>query len=529
MTLIEERLALLTPEMLRGLRRGVEKESLRVTADGRLANTPHPSTLGSPLTHRHITTDFSESQIELVTGVHTDPDACAAELRELHQFVYRNIGQEILWCSSMPCLLPAEGAIPIGRYGKSNIGRAKTLYRLGLSYRYGRRMQTISGVHYNFSLPETAWTVLQGVRGRYGSTRECQDAGYFSLIRNFHRHSWLLLYLFGASPALCQSFLAGQDPNLRSLGAGTRYLPDATSLRMGPHGYQSEVQAGLTVSNNCLASYARSLYRALTETYPAYAAIGLRDGNGYRQLSTAVLQIENEFYGPIRAKRPVRRGERPLHALAERGLEYVEVRCLDLDPFSSIGISAATMRFVDIFLLHCSLSPSPPDTPNEIRANHHNQFLVAQSGRKGGLELVRTGRKASLSDWGAQLLAECTPIADALDTAWGGHAYSDCLVRASSLLQDSSLTPAARVLREISQRHGDSYLQFALARSRRYRDELLRPPYPGKRESRLKREARQSLAMQREIEAKDSVTFDRFRQEYVSQDFLNSMEGLMNP
>jgi glutamate--cysteine ligase len=427
----------------------------------------------------------------------------------------------------MPCLLPAEDAIPIGRYGNSNIGMAKTLYRIGLSHRYGRHMQTISGVHYNLSLPEATWTALQS-EGRYGSTRECQDAGYFSLIRNFQRHSWLLLYLFGASPALCQSFLAGQDHDLRSLGANTCYLADATSLRMGPHGYQSEVQAGLTVSNNCLASYARSLSRALTETYPAYAAIGLRDGNGYRQLSTTVLQIENEFYGPIRAKRPVLRGERPLHALAERGVEYVEVRCLDLDPFSSIGISAATMRFVDIFLLHCSLSTSPSDTPNEIRANHHNQFLVAQYGRKEGLELVRTGRKALLSDWGGQLLAECTPIADALDTAWGGRAYSDCLASASSVLQDSSLTPAARVLREISQHYGNSYLQFALNYSRRYRDELLSPPYPGKRESRLKREAKRSLAMQRAIESKDSVSFDRFRQEYVSQDLLNSMEGLVN-
>ena len=119
----------------------------------------------------------------------------------------RSIGDELLWASSMPCNLPADEAIPIGRYGTSNVGRAKTVYRMGLSYRYGRRMQTISGIHYNFSLP--------GV----GSD------GYFALIRNFRRLSWLLLYLFGASPAVCTTFVEGRNHQLQELAPGTLYLP----------------------------------------------------------------------------------------------------------------------------------------------------------------------------------------------------------------------------------------------------------------------------------------------------------------
>ena len=225
--------------------------------DGSLALTPHPARLGSALTHPNITTDFSESQLELITGVHPDADACLQELTEIHQVVIRAIGDELLWASSMPCNLPADEAIPIGRYGTSNVGRAKTVYRTGLSYRYGRRMQTISGIHYNFSLP--------GI----GSD------GYFALIRNFRRLSWLPLYLFGASPAVCTSFVEGRAHELKELSPGTLYLPHATSLRMGRLGYQSDAQASLIVSYNNLKSYAASLHEALTRPYPPYEKIGI--------------------------------------------------------------------------------------------------------------------------------------------------------------------------------------------------------------------------------------------------------------
>ena len=360
---VEERLKNYTPQELTALRRGIEKESLRVRADGALADTPHPAALGSALTHEHITTDFSESQLELITGVHAGVDGCLEELTRIHQFVYAVLaneagsqageaGSEILWASSMPCRLPQDDEIPIGRYGSSNIGRMKSIYRHGLSHRYGRRMQTISGIHYNFSVPDAS------------------TGDYFDLIRNFRRQSWLALYLFGASPAVCSTFVAGRPHELQELRAGTMYLPHATSLRMGRLGYQSDAQASLCVSYNGLDGYAASLHEALTRPYPPYEKIGLQDanhpGSNYRQLSTSLLQIENEFYSTIRPKRSIRPGERPLHALRERGVEYVEVRLMDLDPFEAVGINAQTMRLLDVLLLHCLLSDSPPDTPAEI-------------------------------------------------------------------------------------------------------------------------------------------------------------------
>ena len=518
---LEKRLRVLAPEMLRGLRRGIEKEGLRATPDGTLAATPHPAGLGSPLTHPHITTDFSESQLELITGVHGEVAGCRDELTEIHQAVYRNIGDEVLWGMSMPCTLPADDEIPLARYGNSNVAQAKTIYRRGLSYRYGRRMQTISGIHYNFSLPEAAWPVLQQADERGGPARAHQDDAYFALIRNFRRHSWLLLYLFGASPAVCTGFVAGRTHVLQELKPGTMYLPHSTSLRMGPLGYQSDAQASLAVSYNCLESYARSLYAALTEPYPQYAAIGITDGTDYRQLSTTLLQIENEFYGTIRPKRPVQPGERPLHALSERGVEYVEVRCMDIDPFCAIGINADTMRFLDVFLLHCLLTESPPDTPQEIAANSRNQHRVALRGREPALRLDRHGREITLATWSEELLRECASVAAALDDAYRTGAYRDVLSAARAAIAEPSATPSARVLREMEQSHDRSHLRFGLAQSLRHRKHLLELPWAAAAQARHARLAEESRRAQAQIEAADTVPFETYRRQYLALELLS--------
>ncbi|HZE90652.1 MAG TPA: glutamate--cysteine ligase, partial [Rhizobacter sp.] len=382
MSSLQERLLALSPALLKGIRRGIEKESLRAQPSGDLALTPHPLPLGSALTNPNLTTDFSESQIELVTGVHDGVEAVLQELTQIHQFVYRVLreaGDEMLWVASMPCSLPTDETIPLGRYGSSNVGRAKSVYRMGLGHRYGRRMQTISGIHYNWSLPGVS------------------NEQYFSLIRNFRRHSFLLLFLFGASPAVCSSFVKGRPHELQPLADQSLYMPHGSSLRMGRLGYQSDAQASLSVSYNSLEGYGASLQDALTRPYPPYDAIGVcNPGGEYNQLATSLLQIENEFYGTIRPKRVIYPGERPLHALRERGVEYVEVRCMDLDPFEPVGIGASTMRFLDQFLLHCLLADSPPDTPREIAAIGGNQHAAAARGREPNLKLNRNEKLVTL-------------------------------------------------------------------------------------------------------------------------------------
>ncbi|MDQ6916688.1 MAG: glutamate--cysteine ligase [Pseudomonadota bacterium] len=501
---LEERLSALPRETLNSLRRGIEKESLRVQPDGMLASTPHPARLGSALTHPNITTDFSESQLELITGVHASADACLNELTEIHQFVYRVIGEELLWAASMPCRLPAEDKIPLGRYGTSNVGRAKSVYRMGLSHRYGRRMQTISGIHYNFSLP--------------GSL---SNDAYFSLIRNFRRHSWLLLYLFGASPAVCSTFVEGREHGLDRLSGDTLYLPYATSLRMGRLGYQSDAQLSLAVSYNSLEGYGASLQEALTRPYPAYEAIGIRKGEDYRQLATSLLQIENEFYGTIRPKRVIRPGERPLHALRDRGVEYVEVRLMDLDPFHPVGIVAGTIRLLDVFLLHCLLSDSPPDTPQELSAIAGNKQRVASRGREPGLRLTREAAEVQLADWGAEVLAECEQIAAALDAATEGNLHRQALSAAAAAIADPASTPSARVLRSMARDHDNSYVHFVLAQSRAHRDTIMKLPLSQEVVNRFAAEAEASIVEQRRIEAADTLPFETYRRLYLAPVRLN--------
>jgi glutamate--cysteine ligase len=515
---LTSQLANLPDAQLRAMGRGVEKESLRSQPDGGLAFTPHPAALGSALTHPHITTDFCESQLEFVTGVHPDAQACLNELTQIHQFSYRalkDLGKEMLWVSSMPCGLPTDETIPLGRYGSSNVGRAKSVYRMGLGHRYGRRMQTISGIHYNWSMP--------------GISTEA----YFGLIRNFRRHSFLLLYLFGASPALCSSFVEGRDHGLQVLKGKTLHMPHATSLRMGRLGYQSDAQASLSVSYNSLESYAASLQEALTQPYPPYEAVGIRNpGGDYNQLATSLLQIENEFYGTIRPKRVIHSGERPLHALRERGVEYVEVRCMDLDPFEPVGIAAPTMRFIDMFLLQCLLSPSPDDTPSEIAALGRNQQAVAARGREPGLLLERGDVEVTLTSWGSELLQGMLPLAERLDglnhSEGGGTAYRDALDIANARMADSKLTPSAHVLEVMQTEFDGSYVAFTRAQSARTQAHLLKLPFSAELQTQFVAMADASMQLQKQIEASDTLSFEDYRQHYLSVERLG-VSGVRAP
>ena len=512
MSNLQEALSMLAPARLQGIRRGIEKESLRATPTGALAMTPHPTALGSALTHPNITTDYSESQLELITGVHASVEQCLEELTQVHQFTYRALGEELMWVGSMPCILPADENIPIGRYGSSNVGRAKSVYRMGLAHRYGRRMQTISGIHYNWSLPGVS------------------DAQYFGLIRNFRRHAFLLLYLFGASPAACSTFVANRKHELQALTPGTVYMPYGTSLRMGRLGYQSEAQASLAVSYNSLDGYAASLHEALTKPYPAYEKVGITNPGGeYNQLATTLLQIENEFYGTIRPKRVIRPGERPLHALRERGVEYVEVRLMDLDPFVPVGIKAQTIRFLDVFLLHCLLADSPEDTPQEIAALGRNQHRTAAFGRDPAVMLEREGREVKLTQWGAEIVAQCGPIARMLDEVHDTTDYGDALRAAEALLQNPDMLPSARVLSAMARDHANSFAAFTLAQSEQAKAKLLKLPYTGGLHARMEAIAKQSIEDQVAVEKADTLPFEQYRQQYISPERLGLTQQAVAP
>ena len=503
--------------LLAGIRRGMEKESLRITQDGHLARTPHPASLGSALTHPCITTDYSEALLEFITGASTDTGAVFGELDAIHRFVYRNIGDELLWTSSMPCVLAQGEEIPVAQYGSSNIARMKTIYRVGLGHRYGRPMQAIAGIHYNFSLDDVFWEWLRKTSGADIGLSDFKAAQYFALIRNFHRYSWLLVYLFGASPALCRTFVEGREHGLQSLSGGTLYAPYGTSLRMGDLGYQSDAQRSIDVPYNGLNDYLSSLEHAIAVPHPEYEAIGLYRNGEWMQLSTSLLQIENEFYSTIRPKRVTRSGEAPRHALRERGVEYIEVRCLDIDPFQPTGISEDTARFLDAFLLFCLLNPSPPTDAHARSRARANLRTVVNRGREPGLLLSGTDdTPVSLRDWGLQLVADIARIGALLDTGGSAGIHAQTIAIQRAKLEDPSATPSARVLRELAE-HGNSFFRFALSQSMAHREHFLSRPLDPVEDAHFKQMARDSLAEQARIEAADTLPFETYLAQYFAQ------------
>ena len=532
-TLLTRRLALLAEEkhraVLAGGLRGIERETLRVDRAGHLVRTPHPAALGSALTHPQITTDYAETLLEFITPAEQDIGVTLAKLDGIHRYAYSKLGNELLWSQSMPCALPAEEEIEIAWYGTSNLGTLKHVYRRGLALRYGKAMQCIAGIHYNYSLNERLWRVLaENETGdqpdaKRLTPRAYQSEAYLATIRNFRRYSWLLMYLFGASPVLSSGFLRGRPHKLETLSADTLYLPYATSLRMSDLGYQNDAQSGLSPHENCLDSYVAALTKAVNQPYEPYAKLGTKRDGEWIQLSTNVLQIENEYYSTIRPKRVIQTGERPIQALCARGVQYIEVRCMDVDPFEPVGISETAGRFLDAFLLFCALEESPQITPEESARHTENFARTVKEGRRPGLTLNNGTAEVPLTAWGAELLERIRPAAALLDTLRGDSVHGDALAAQSLKLGDASLTPSAQVL-EALKAHHNSFNAFALAQSEKHAA-YFRSHAPSADEAAyFDGLAAVSLAEQAEMEAAPQSNFDDYVAAYRNSNLCQSRQ-----
>lgn len=505
--------------LLSDIRRGVEKEGLRVDTQTFLSSTSHPKALGSALCNSHITTDYAEALLELITSPRSSVEELHTDLHQVHQFVAQHIGDEVMWNQSMPAYLPPESDIQIGWYGTSNTGLFKNIYRRGLAERYGKRMQCIAGVHYNYSLPDEIWPLLE-MEGR--TLQEQRSNGYLALIRNFTRYSWLLMYLFGASPLVSKDFLRGHNLALEQIGPDSYCLPWATSLRMSNLGYQNkEAQAELQLCYNDLDTFLLRMRRAATTPWPAYAAIGTHRDGEWIQLNTHILQIENEYYSNIRPKRTPEPTERPATALANRGVEYIEVRCLDIDPFDPVGLSAASARFMDAFLLFCAAEPSPifPDG-GFCQDSKDNFALVVTEGRKPGL-LLRNQYKQDieLKSWAEDILLAMKPYVELFDKGTGTQLYQDALDEQFAKVQDASLCPSAKLLQRVKD-SGHSFVDFTYEQSQAHKAELLKHALPADVLQQFTDEATTSLQQQTQIEAAEAnQAFDEYMQ--LFEDKLN--------
>ena len=518
--LLKQRLQLINtpahlPLLQQGLR-GIERETLRVDPQGQLRLSPHPVALGSALTNPLITTDYSESLLEFITPAEPDIAIALDKLDGIHRFAYTKFAGEMLWNNSMPCDLPEEKDIPIAWYGTSHIGMIKHVYRRGLALRYGKSMQCIAGIHYNYSLSEDLWKLIAKAEGDTRNHQDFQSESYIAVIRNFHRYSWLLMYLFGASPALSKNFLRRRQHNLESLSDDTLYLPYATSLRMSDLGYQNNVQDGLVPPYNSLLEYMRSLSLAVRKPYPPYAELGIKKDGEWMQINSNVLQIENEFYATIRPKRVIKTAERPVEALCARGVQYIEVRCMDVDPFDALGINLPTARFLDAFLLFCALDESPLTNPIEGQENLDNFALTVKYGRQPGLMLRTQDKEISLQAWGEMLLEKILPIASLLDQQSHTTEHQESLSAQLEKLRNPELTPSARVLEAIKQ-HDHSFAKFALAQSQHFAEHFKRNPPSAEVQTYFEQLAQTSIAEQTAMEDNQTGSFDEFIEDYRSR------------
>ncbi len=502
--------------VLAGMKRGLEKESLRITPDGHLAQTPHPRALGAALAHPFITTDFSEALLEFITPAFTSYDEPMEFLQRLHRFAYHHMGDERLWVASMPCLLETDAQIPLAQYGTSNVGQLKTLYREGLGHRYGRAMQTIAGIHYNVSFPDTIWPLLASHLSASAditlsvdsSLRELRDVGYFHIIRNFQRYHWWLVLLMGASPQVCHSFL-------RAVNRPDAILSDtATSLRMSDLGYQNSQQGQLYICHNNLPGFINTLDRAIHTPHPPYQIYnGLHEGKRW-QLNDQLLQIENEYYAPIRPKRVVAPGQRSLAALRQSGVEYLEVRCLDLNPYEPVGIHADQMRCIDLFLLTCLLLPSPELKPDESRINQQNLSAVVNRGRDRQQTLILNGQEKTIMQHAQQLGDQLQQMAQWLDGA-GEHVYRAALEPYRQAITQPQQLLSARIVADVAQQSSGAFYTWAMQQSQRRRDHFLAWSLPDAALQSCEAWAIKSWQEQHQLEQQQDLSFDDYLQQYL--------------
>jgi len=479
--------------------------------DGSLSQAAHPKCLGSPLTHPYITTDYSESLIELITPVCTSATGVIESLHSLHQFVIQNLQNESLWAASMPCILNGEDNIPVANYGNSNIGKMKRAYRNGLSHRYGKTMQSIAGIHFNLSLSDDFWKLWKDAQHSDLPLKDFKSQSYFRLIRNFYRTYWAILYLFGASPAVCGSFLSGRNHHLIPFGSGTYYLPNATCLRMSKIGYQSEAQSQINISFNGVVEYCESLIEATSSPYPPYEAIGIKRDNEYLQLNSNLLQIENEYYAPIRPKRIARPGEKPTHALREHGVEYIEIRSIDLNPFVLGGIDSTGVLFLELLLLGCLFSDDTPLSRNEFLDLTVTHDKVMTGGRD--LDLI-VEDNLTITTAGHNLLDRLEPLSELLDH-YGKPGYTTALNDQRAKFDTPKLTPSGQILETMTD-NNLSFFCFAMEESIGQHQLFSNNKLSRELSTQFTVDAANSIRAQEALEAEDNESFDTFLERYFS-------------
>lgn len=491
---------------------GIERETLRTNTDAYLSQTLHPESLGNVYTHKNITIDYAESLLELVTDTHNNPENLYLQLLNLHKFTAQNINNELLWPTSMPCILPDNPElIEFGYFGQSNGGKIKRLYRSGLAYRYGRPMQMIAGIHFNYSPSQDFWNYLSQYK-KQKLNQNFKNEIYMAALRNIGRTSWLVCYLFGASPACDFSFQPAQQLLTRHHKRSLIWN-NACTLRMSQLGYQNK--ADFSVDFNNLEAYIKDLIYAVLTPSPIYEYIGIQapDGN-YRQISTNILQIENEYYASARPKQIPNKNEAPTLALARRGILYLELRLPDCNPYSPVGISLEQIYFLETYMLYCLMKNSPEIKHCEQDEINRNRLRAACCGLSKDLKLSYHCKEKSMKSWALEILEEMLKIAAIMDKNTDKELYQNS-VREQIKAVESGEVLAAKVRNDLIDK---DFINFAQELQNKHLT-VLKSPLDSETKQELNNLRNKSLEDFAKIEkaAENQIPFSEYLEHYFDE------------
>lgn len=486
---------------------GIEREGLRIKDTGCIATTKHPNNLGSTLTNAYITTDFSESLLEIVTPAGSI-DNTINFLENTLGFVHQNLeNNENIWPASMPCIIRGQSEINIAHYGSSNIGKMKEVYRKGLAHRYGKAMQVVAGIHFNYSFSDDFWRIYQKKCENFQKLRAFKDNKYMGLIRNVLRYGWILYYYFGASNSVCKNFLHNYNQhNLIDFDKNTFYGPYATSLRMGDIGYQNtrEDEAGIKANYNSVCQYSKSLQSAMQTHFEKYEKFNTT--NDYQQLNSNILQIENEYYSSIRPKPKPEQGVMPSISLEKNGIEYIELRGLDINPLNPLGIDKNQILFIESFLMFCLTQESEPITSKEQVLIDENNKKVAHNGLDKNLKLTIENQEFLITDIIQKLNTEILKASEIF-----GSKHSIAVKKIINSPATSSL-----ILRHM-QENKQGFWHFHHQKAHEYQRYFQNKKIDNNILSMLTQEVKNSIKKTEEIDKSDKINFNTFLDNYYSQ------------
>ncbi len=413
---------------------GIEKENVRVDTDGKLSMTPHNVLLGNKETNPYITTDFSDSQVEMITPPLPSINEVHGFIETIHDIITDSIGNELLWPQSTPPILPDENEIPIAKYGKEKI--KNEIYREDLAKKYGKKRQMISGLHFNYSITDRFITQLQSKHFNDVTKQQLTNDLYLRITRNFMRYRWFIVWLFGQSPTshdtlVVKSLQTGEDKKLQ--------CNKGVSTRTSPHGYRNK-----------------------KDYYIDYTSLETFKQSIKDLVDAGELQFDKELYLPIRIKFD-----------QQEEISHLEVRILDLDPYEKSGVSKVTLHFLHIFLMYCLLKDeNSAFSEEEQLTSTKNQDLISCFGMDANTKLMANS-PITPDQWSAHIMNDIEATLNQLNIISDSE-YAQAMNIAYNISKEHNKSRVFRLKKEIEEQ---GFINFHLNKALIYKNESTQKAY----------------------------------------------------